>query len=119
MARLTTHVLDLVAGTPAQGVAWQLYSLSGEEDAAAQRRWIVEGVTNADGRCDGPIGGDLAPSWYELWFAVGEYFRGRGLAAEQVFLGHVPVRFCIVDGGGAFHVPLLISHYGYQTYRGS
>lgn len=114
MGRLTTHILDTANGVPARGVAVELLRL----DGGAGRR-VAAAVTNADGRCDAPLaeGGALAAGTYELRFAVGDYFRGRGVAAA--FLDVVPVRFGVDDPGQHYHVPLLVSPYGYATYRGS
>src|SRR3546814_6457108 len=77
-------------------------------------------TTNADGRCDSPVleGTAFAPGTYELVFHVAAYFRGDGLALpEPPFLDAVPVRFGVAEGGQHVHVPLLISPYGYSTYR--
>ena len=57
---------------------------------------------------------------YELLFHVGAYFRAAGVAIpDPPFLEEVPVRFAIADRAGRYHVPLLVSPYGYVTYRGS
>jgi len=115
--RLTTHVLDTAAGRPAAGLTVTLYALDG-----SSRRLVASAVTNADGRCDAPLlsGPDLRPGIYELEFRVAEYFRGRGAPlAAPPFLDVVPIRFGLADANGHYHVPLLISPYGYSTYRGS
>lgn len=117
MGRLTTHVLDTATGRPAAGVRIELDRLDG-----GARRRLAEAVTNADGRCDGPIleGDDFAPGVYELTFHAGAYFDALGLALPQPkFLDQVPIRFGIADGGAHYHVPLLISPFGCSTYRGS
>ena len=79
---------------------------------------VVSTVTNADGRCDGPLveGDALVPGIYELHFQVGEYFAGLGV--ESPFLDVVPVRFR-VEEGRSYHVPLVCSPFAYSTYRGS
>ena len=65
-------------------------------------------------------GAELRPGVYELLFHVGDYFRGRGVGLpEPAFLDRVPVRFGIADAARHYHVPLLISPFGYSTYRGS
>jgi 5-hydroxyisourate hydrolase len=115
MGRLTTHVLDTAAGQPAAGVKVVLSKIDGAEAV------IIEAVTNADGRLDAPLldGCACAPGSYELSFHVGDYFRARNVAlADPAFLDIIPVRFAISDDSH-YHVPLLVSPYGYSTYRGS
>ena len=116
MGRLTTHVLDTARGKPAAGLKIELYRLDGG-------RSLVKGlVTNQDGRADAPLleGAALVRGEYELVFAVADYFRAAGVAmADPPFLGAVPVRFSIADPAQHYHVPLLVSPYGYTTYRGS
>jgi hydroxyisourate hydrolase len=73
-------------------------------------------VTNRDGRTDTPLATDLAPGAYELVFAVVDYFK---LAAVDALFTEIPVRFRIDDSNGRYHVPLLLSPWGYSTYRGS
>lgn len=114
---LTTHVLDTARGCPAEGLSIALYVLEGES-----RRELARMVTNADGRTDAPIlpKGQFAPGTYELIFFAGEYLRASGQAgAEPLFLDQVPIRFGISDGDAHYHVPLLLSPFGYGTYRGS
>jgi len=114
---LTTHVLDTARGVPAPGIAIALYRVSGDT-----RDRIAEAVTNADGRTDAPIlpPGDFAPGIYELVFSAGDYLRATGQAGDApLFLDAVPIRFGISDGGAHYHVPLLLSPFGYSTYRGS
>jgi 5-hydroxyisourate hydrolase len=114
MGRLTTHVLDTATGKPAAGVR---VVLRRDGDAAV----VAEAATNADGRLDKPLldGGAFKAGRYELAFHVGDYFRGQGVElAEPAFLDIVPLRFAIAEDAH-YHVPLLISPYGYSTYRGS
>ena len=108
--RLSTHVLDTVAGRPAPGVRIALHEI-GE----SARALLKETVTNADGRTDAPLisGEPLRIGTYELTFHIGEYFGKAG------FLDIVPVRFSIAEPEGHYHVPLLATPWSYTTYRGS
>lgn len=79
---------------------------------------LFTGTTNADGRCPGIPA--LDPGAYRLTFAVAAYFRGRGMTLpEPPFLDRVSIDFGVADGQGHYHVPLLVSPFGYSTYRGS
>ena len=78
-------------------------------------------MTNADGRTDAPIlpAVDFATGTWELVFHAGDYLRATGQAgAEPLFLDEVPIRFGMAEEAH-YHVPLLLSPYGYSTYRGS
>jgi len=115
--RLTTHVLDTMSGQPGAGLEIELFRIEGED-----RRRLASVTTNDDGRAPAPVlqGTELQPGVYELLFHVGAYFRGRGVSLpEPAFLDRVPVRFGIADASRHYHVPLLISPFGYATYRGS
>ncbi len=105
-AKLSTHVLDLVTGRPAAGMAIEL-----------RRGGVLlkSFVTNGDGRTDGPLlgPGEMAAGDYELLFKTGNYF------GNESFLPEVPVRFRIADPAGSYHVPLLCTPWAYSTYRGS
>ncbi|MDU8910127.1 hydroxyisourate hydrolase [Aestuariicoccus sp. MJ-SS9] len=114
---LTTHVLDTARGCPAEGIPVVLYRVSGNS-----HRKIAETVTNADGRTDAPIlpKDAFRTGQYELVFFVGDYLRATGQAGEDpLFLDQVPIRFGMADAEAHYHVPLLLSPYGYSTYRGS
>lgn len=114
---LTTHVLDTARGVPAAGLRIALYRVSGNS-----HRKIAEMATNVDGRTDTPIlpKGKFAPGTYELVFFVGEYLDQTGTAPEAPrFLDEIPIRFGISDAEAHYHVPLLLSPFGYSTYRGS
>jgi 5-hydroxyisourate hydrolase len=115
MGRLTTHVLDTASGRPAAGLKIELFR-AGE---AAPLKTIH---TNADGRADAPLleGESLASGQYELRFHAGEYLKSGGVnLPEPAFLDVIPIRFGIADAASHYHVPLLLSPYGYSTYRGS
>ncbi len=110
MGRLTTHVLDTAHGRPAAGLRLTLSRVEGE-----RRTVLIDCETNADGRCDAPLleGDALVPGTYEIVFQVGAYFGAAG------FLDAVPVRFAVSGVAEHYHVPLLVSPFGYTTYRGS
>jgi len=115
---LSTHVLDVHGGHPAQGVAIELCEIG----AGGSVRSLQRTVTNADGRTDKPLfGGTPVPiATYELRFAAGDYFARRHVpASDPPFLGIVPVRFSVAEPEGKYHVPLLVSPWSYSTYRGS
>ena len=116
MGHLSTHVLDTARGLPAAGVLIEVRIVRGGE---SQR--VASATTNAQGRTDAPlIGEPLERGIYELTFHVGEYFRKAGVAlSDPPFLDHVVIRVGIADANAAYHVPLLISPYGYTTYRGT
>jgi 5-hydroxyisourate hydrolase len=116
MGRLTTHVLDTASGKPAAGLTIELYRV----DATAERLTVA--TTNADGRVDQPLleGAAFAAGVYELRFHAGDYLRRLGKPLpEPAFLDVVPIRFGIATPADHYHVPLLLSPYGYSTYRGS
>lgn len=116
MGRLTTHVLDTAHGRPAGGVRIGLYA------ATAPLHAIASAETNTDGRCDDPLldGADFKEGVYELAFHVGDYFRDAGvILPNPPFLDVVIIRFGISAADQHYHVPLLVSPFGYSTYRGS
>jgi 5-hydroxyisourate hydrolase len=116
MGRLTTHVLDTASGKPAAGLKIELFRIGGKDAP------IAVATTNADGRVDRPLleGDDLASGIYELRFHAGDYLRRTGVPMVQpAFLEIVPIRFGVASPSDHYHVPLLLSPYGYSTYRGS
>jgi 5-hydroxyisourate hydrolase len=117
MGRLTTHVLDTSLGRPGQGIRIEVYRLE-----AGSRTLLKDVITNADGRCDGPIleGDALTAGQYELVFHAGDYFRSQGdNEGGPRFLDVIPLRFGVADTSQHYHVPLLVTPYSYSTYRGS
>ena len=117
MARLSTHVLDTSRGLPARGLAIELHIVRG-----ASRERLASATTNAEGRTDAPLfsAEQLEAGIYEITFHAGDYFRRAGVAlTDPPFLGVIVVRVGIADPSGHYHVPLLLSPYGYSTYRGA
>lgn len=113
---LTTHVLDTARGCPAAGIAITLYRVSGNS-----HRKIATAVTNADGRTDSPIlpSDAFKTGTYELLFDTGAYLDATGTPPEDPrFLSQIPIRFGMSEAAH-YHVPLLLSPFGYSTYRGS
>ncbi|HEY6866412.1 MAG TPA: hydroxyisourate hydrolase [Candidatus Eisenbacteria bacterium] len=114
MSAITTHVLDLTRGVPARGmgVTLEIYMI--------ERGWVKLGekATDLEGRVRDFFkpGSALDPAHYRLIFEVGEYFRALG---ETSFYPGVTVTFEVRDPTQHHHVPLLVSPYGYSTYRGS
>jgi 5-hydroxyisourate hydrolase len=109
-ATLSTHVLDTATGRPAAGIRVRL-------ESGAASTALGAGTTDADGRIRdfGPAAATLAPGSYALVFEVGGYFAA---AKREAFWREIRVAF-EVTGGGHHHVPLLLSPFGYSTYRGS
>ena len=117
MGRLTTHVLDTTRGVPADGVVVDLHLVD-----AGGRTPLASTITNGNGRTEGPLleGDHLVAGIYELTFHVADYFQRAGVALPRPpFLGDVIIRIGIADPAAHVHVPLLVSPYGYSTYRGS
>jgi 5-hydroxyisourate hydrolase len=108
---ITTHVLDTARGRPAAGV---LVSL----ERALESGWrpLGRATTDADGRAGGLLSARPDNGRYRLTFDTGTYFRGLG---EAGFYPEVTVTFVVEGGEDHYHVPLLLSPFGYSTYRGS
>ncbi len=113
MTGITTHVLDTSLGKPAAGLAVVLERRQG---GGWQR--VNSAVTGADGRTPEllPPSATIAPGTFRLVFDTGAYFRAQGVAA---FYPEVAVAFEIQNPTEHHHVPLLLSPFGYSTYRGS
>lgn len=113
---LTTHVLDTARGCPAEGLEIELFRIDGDARHSLRRL-----ATNADGRTDSQIlpEDEFETGTYELVFHVGAYLDRSGTPPESPrFLDVVPLRFGISEQAH-YHVPLLLSPFGYSTYRGS
>ena len=110
---VTTHVLDIQRGQPAAGVALTL-----EKSQAAAWLPVAAGTTDADGRSESLLaaGTSIAAGIYRLTFATGAYFQKQSL---KTFYPSVQVVFEITDSQAHHHVPLLLSAFGYSTYRGT
>ena len=108
MAGLTTHVLDITRGLPAAGMKIELFS----DHQPVKTVW-----TNSEGRTDLPLlaADELRVGKYELVFHVGDYFGEQGIR----FLDRVPIWFGVADRTRHYHVPLSVTPWAYQTYRGS
>lgn len=119
-AKLSTHVLDLTSGRPAASMKIELWR------HGATAALVKTVTTNADGRTDAPLldAAAMVTGTYELLFFVGDYFAARSqgvarLEPPERFLDRVPVRFGIADASASYHVPLLVTPWAYNTYRGS
>jgi hydroxyisourate hydrolase len=114
--KLSTHVLDLATGLPAAGMRIELRRI------APGPALHKTAVTNAEGRTDAPLLGpsEIVAGTYQLEFHVGEYFAAKSPPpGKPPFLDVVPVRFGIADPSAPYHVPLLVTPWAYNTYRGS
>jgi 5-hydroxyisourate hydrolase len=112
MSPITTHVLDTSRGRPAAGVA----AVLDVESAGAWTR-VGQGTTDADGRIEDLLApGALRAATYRITFDTGAYFRALGVDA---FYPEAAIVFVVRDASAHYHVPLLLSPFGYSTYRGS
>ena len=105
MSSFSTHVLDTALGTPAAGIAVTL---------ATGANVICSGTTDVDGRYRDPLA--LSVGDYQLTFRVAEYFAST---RRESFYNDIVIRFRVAAVGEHYHVPLLLSPFGYSTYRGS
>jgi 5-hydroxyisourate hydrolase len=114
MKRISTHILDMVHGKPARDVPVRLE----KQDTSGEWRLLTSARTDQDGRCPQllPQGEDLSSGVYRLVFDTGHYYA---LQKIDPLYPVVEVRFQAQDGESHFHIPLLLSPYGYTTYRGS
>ena len=109
---ITTHVLDIARGIPAAGVT-VILEMRGSHDWTP----VGRGTTDDNGRLSSLTGNEVAPGTYQLTFDLGDYHRECGI--EAPFFPEAKVTF-VVDGTSRdYHVPLVVSPYGYSTYRGA
>ncbi len=114
MSRLTTHLLDLFHGRPAEGVRLRLFRSETKE-------LLGEWRTDETGRaiCDPTGGKPLGPGRYDLVFTIGAYFAAAGVAlADPPFLEEIVIRFGMGGTSVPYHIPLLVTPWSYTTYRG-
>ena len=113
MSRISTHILDTAKGAPASGIVVAL-----KRTSTQGRSWdsVGSGITNENGRIASLLDASetLQQGTYELIFHVGDYFE-----AKEHFYPEIAVQFLVHDPSAHYHVPLLLSPYGYTTYRGS
>ena len=111
---ISTHVLDTALGAPAAGVAVSLERVEARDRMIA----ISHGVTDADGRVTAlaPVNANVAPGAYRLCFHVAKYFAAT---QRTSFYNEISVNFIVGTEAQHYHVPLLLSPFGYSTYRGS
>jgi len=115
MTKLTTHCLDTFSGKPAKGIKVEVYFVSNK------REKLNSTILNSNGRSDKPLveGNNFKEGQYELIFFVGDYFGKITDLPKTPFLNEVVIRFGISSPKEHYHVPLLVSHWSYSTYRGS
>jgi 5-hydroxyisourate hydrolase len=108
MARISTHVLDIETGIPAEDIPVDLYF---------EGRLLRSMRTNANGRAEPLLAAEhLEPGRYELVFHTADYLKRR---QPVPFFEDISVRFGVFDSAGSYHIPLLLAAHGYSTYRGS
>ncbi|EEG5674227.1 hydroxyisourate hydrolase [Salmonella enterica] len=110
---ISVHVLNLQTGIPSEGVTVVLDKKEGD-------KWVQlnSAVTSKDGRINAlyPVGQDINPGDYRVTFETGKYYADHN---EDTFFPEIPVIIHVPKAGEHYHVPLLLSQYGYSTYRGS
>ena len=113
MSQITTHVLDTSKGQPAAGISIELFVKEADN-------WtlLASGITNQDGRIARLLDADrkLDAGIYRMNFNTGDYFKGN---KQQGFYPYVDIVFELAGDGAHYHIPLLLSAFGYSTYRGS
>lgn len=113
MSQITTHVLDTAIGKPAQGIDLTLSQFVNNE-----WKLLGGGTTNSDGRVGNllPDSIVLAAGRYKVLFVTEQYFQQQNVNA---FYPYAEIVFDIEGDGQHYHIPLLLSPFGYSTYRGS
>ncbi|MCF6193016.1 MAG: hydroxyisourate hydrolase [Kangiellaceae bacterium] len=113
MSQITTHVLDTSRGKPAAGINIELF-----EQTNNQWHSLAKGITNTDGRIAGLLAEDIVldAGIYRMNFSTADYFNAN---SEQGFYPYVDIVFELEGDGSHYHIPLLLSAFGYSTYRGS
>ncbi len=110
---LSVHILNLQTGVPTAGVEVEL-------DQKEKGDWtkIASGVTDANGRITAlyPEQKTVSSGTYRVVFKTGDYYQKSG---EKSFFPEIPVEFTMANNGEHYHIPLLLSPYGYSTYRGN
>ncbi len=113
MSQITTHVLDTTRGLPAQNLPISLF-------VQTPQGWdeLASGVTNTDGRIAGLLADNvvLPAGVYRMHFATKAYFEANN---EQGFYPYVDIVFELDGSASHYHIPLLLTAFGYSTYRGS
>ena len=114
MSAITTHILDIVSGTPGAGIA---VALERKTNSSAWQP-IAEGMTDSDGRVNDLLSPEetFLTGHYRLIFETGAYFELRN---AEGFFPQVTISFVVKDATQHYHVPLLLSPHSYTTYRGS
>ena len=116
--KITTHLLDTARGMPIEDIKVELFKVVASE----QKKFLASSVTNGDGRCPGPllVGENVVVGRYEIVFHLGKYMKSTHLQSNiPLFLDDIPIRFGVNNSNSHYHIPLLVSPYGYSTYRGS
>jgi len=109
---LTTHVLDVTRGKPAEGIKVELWKM-----VTQSKIYLASGFTNEDGRLETPLLETVEAGEYELLFHVEEYVNK--VNTTNSFFTIIPIRFRMEETEDHYHIPLLLSGFGFQTYRGS
>ena len=113
----TSHVLDTALGIPARSLTVMLEVRTPAKDVPAQWTVLAEERTDKDGRVGDLLGGHaLETRVYRITFETGAYFRAAGRPA---FYPRVQIEVAVTAPGEHYHIPLLLSPFGYSTYRGS
>lgn len=117
---ITTHVLDTALGLPGHGICTRLEHLISHEQGPNTESWqvVAEGITNNDGRIPNFVPPDcrIVKGVYRITFLTADYFK---LTQRDCFYPYASIVFNINDPEAHYHVPLLISGFGFSTYRGS